>query len=86
MKYFSDSERSRFKAFKDGLIEVDRLNAAVKARNGTEVYGITKFSDFNPQELSSGTIERKNFESKFFSAAEMPAYKSVRAEGPYGET
>ena len=52
--------RHRFESFKDSLNEVDVLNAAVKARNGTEVYGITKFIDFLPWELRSGAVKRSH--------------------------
>ena len=43
--------------FKGSLQHIDVLNAAVKARNRTEVCGITQFSDFKESEMTSCTIE-----------------------------
>ena len=46
----------RFGAFKDGLHEIDKLNAAVKTRNGTAAVGIDKYSDLLPLERNRGTV------------------------------
>ena len=88
MKYWlSVVRRSRFDTFKGNLKEVDVLNAAVKARNGTEVYGITRFSDFESWELRSGTVKQRNFKNNFFASPGVPVYETTSAERmPYGET
>ena len=83
-KYLTGHER-RFEAFKDGLSEVDGLNEAVKARNGTEVYGITKFSDFYPFQIRTGTVERKKNVVKFFPIADMHARGPPYTRYQYGK-
>ena len=42
--------------FKDRLKEIDELNAAEKANNGTATFGITAMSDYSPEELSSEVL------------------------------
>ena len=72
-KYSTPLEKhDRFESFKVSLNEVDELNASVKARNGVEVYGITKFIDFLPWELRSGTVNRSHdLEFQDFPTGEM---------------
>jgi Cathepsin propeptide inhibitor domain (I29)/Papain family cysteine protease len=43
----------RYDLFKQSLVDVDKLNAEVKAENGTAVFGITAFADLSPQEFHS---------------------------------
>ena len=79
--------RERFDSFVDSLKKVDALNAEVKARNGTEVYGITKFSDFKRKELRSATIEHRDFKINFFASTGVTVYDPTSAaRPPYGET
>jgi C1A family cysteine protease len=43
----------RYDLFKQSLVDVDKLNAEVKAENGTTVFGITVFADMSIQEFHS---------------------------------
>jgi Cathepsin propeptide inhibitor domain (I29) len=41
----------RFSLFKANLREIDELNAAAKAENGSVVFGINDFADLSPEEF-----------------------------------
>ena len=75
LMYATEEDRNyRFKIFKDSLSEIDGLNAAA---NGTEVYGITKFSDLLPLEIKEGTVQREKLEVEFSAATvvlALPTY------------
>ena len=43
----------RYDLFKQSLVDMDKLNAEVKAENGSTVFGITVFADMSPQEFHS---------------------------------
>jgi C1A family cysteine protease len=43
----------RYDLFQQSLVDVDKLNAEVKAENGTTVFGITVFADMSTQEFHS---------------------------------
>ena len=78
-KYATAKDRNvRFKLFKETLKNVDKLNAATKAGNGTAVFGINAMSDLSPQEFKMeylGSVEPRGFDRLLTNVVEVEAFQ-----------
>ena len=62
------------------MVEVDSLNAAEKADDGTAVFGITKLADLSPEEFHQkylGSVPPNANERMLTEEAEVQAYEGT---------